>query len=452
MRRQRARLAPGIGSVEVTSYEKRFRVSKAASEDDVSTGTRERQLVMYRAVSDVAGRAAFLVLALVAARRLSTEEFGLFVLGSTLGVVVAVASDWGMQLHLARRVAQAPHRAAAILDRWLIARAYVSVTLLVATAIALAGPWTPHGAATPLFLLVAAYLLTGLVEMLHHFYRAVGRTDIESHVFLGQRVTSLAGGTLAVTWRADVTWLAAALIVGPALSLAYSVRLARRLAADLHTGEQAAVVAVHRWHEFTSEVLPLGLGILLSILYFRVDTFMIEYWNGTAAVGLYGAVFRIVDALRLFPAAVLAVALPTMCRAADLRVVQTLAAQLTVAAIAGALGLAAVAPWLIPGLYGAAYAAAVPAFRILLLAFPLMALNYALTQQLIAWNGQRMFAMCCGVALLVNISLNASLLPAWSIVGAAWATVATELALTVGCVSAIATIRARALAPTWQEG
>ena len=34
-----------------------------------------------------------------------------------------------------------------------------------------------------------------------------------------------------------------------------------------------------------------------------------------SAAGLYNAVFRLVEALRLFPAAVLAVALPALCRA-----------------------------------------------------------------------------------------------------------------------------------------
>jgi len=165
--------------------------------------------------------------------------------------------------------------------------------------------------------------------------------------------------------------------------------------------------------------------------------FLVGYWSGTEAVALYNAVFRLVDALRLFPAAVIAVLLPALFRGTDLRPLAQAAIPTTAAAIVAAAVLWASAGWLIPLVYQARYAAAVPAFRILLLAFPLMTLNMALTHQLIGWDRQVVYAALCGAALLVNLALNARLIPALSIQGAAWATVATEAFLTAGCVAAL---------------
>src|SRR5207302_9153314 len=103
-------------------------------------------------------------------------------------------------------------------------------------------------------------------------------------------------------------------------------------------------------------------------------------------------------------------------------------------------------------IYQARYAAAVPAFRILLLSFPLMAANMALTHQLVGWDGQRAYAALCAVALVVNLALNARLIPALSIDGAAWATLGTEVFLTAGCAIALrASIRRRS-APAFAEG
>jgi O-antigen/teichoic acid export membrane protein len=163
-------------------------------------------------------------------------------------------------------------------------------------------------------------------------------------------------------------------------------------------------------------------------------------------VALYNAVFRLVEALRLFPAAVLAVTLPTLCRAHDLRPVARISAGLLTFAVATTAVLWITAPWLIPLVYGVHYDAAVPAFRVLLLSFPLLALNYALTHQLVGWDGQRAYAVLCGLALAVNVALNARLIPAWSIEGAAWATFGTEAFLTMGCVCALWTTGARVLA------
>ena len=33
----------------------------------------------------------------------------------------------------------------------------------------------------------------------------------------------------------------------------------------------------------------------MSALYFRVDVFLVQLWSGTEAVGLYNAVFRLVE-------------------------------------------------------------------------------------------------------------------------------------------------------------
>jgi O-antigen/teichoic acid export membrane protein len=176
---------------------------------------------------------------------------------------------------------------------------------------------------------------------------------------------------------------------------------------------------------------------VLSALYFRIDVFLVQLWSGTEAVALYNAVFRLVEALRLFPAAVIAVALPSLCRAGDLRPLRRVAIPITAGAVVATAALWAAAGAMVPFVYGAQYAGAVPAFRILLLSLPLMALNMALTHQLVGWHGERAYAAICALALAVNVAINARLIPAWSIEGAAWATLGTELFLTAGCVVAL---------------
>lgn len=123
---------------------------------------------------------------------------------------------------------------------------------------------------------------------------------------------------------------------------------------------------------------------------------------------------------------------------ADRRLVTSLAARLTGTALLLAAGVWLSAAWVVPVLYGSRYADAVPAFRILLVAFPLMALNYALTHQLLGWHGQNAYALICAAALVLNVSLNVQLIPAQGIAGAAWATVYTEALLSLGCIAALA--------------
>ena len=83
------------------------------------------------------------------------------------------------------------------------------------------------------------------------------------------------------------------------------------------------------------------------------------------------------------------------------------------------------------------------------LGFPLMCLNYVLTHQLIGWQGHRAYAVICLVALALNVGLNTRLIPALSILGAAWATVWTEVAITVGCTLALGRL-VKVSRPAWR--
>ena len=186
------------------------------------------------------------------------------------------------------------------------------------------------------------------------------------------------------------------------------------------------------------DVFPIGVGLVLSALYFRIDVVLVELWVGVEGVARYNSVFRLIDALRLVPAAALAVVLPVLCRADNLRPLARVSAAVTAFGVVAAGVLWMGADRIVTLVFGSAYASAAPAFRILTLSFPLLCLNFALTHQLVGWDRQRAYAVICAAALAVNIALNAWLIPALSIDGAAWATLGTELCVTGGCVAALA--------------
>jgi O-antigen/teichoic acid export membrane protein len=435
---------------------------------------RDALLIAYKALADLAGKASLFVIVIVAARRLTPESFGVFSLGSTLGWMVAVVSDCGIQLHLARAVARRPADAERLLRGWLRVRVWTAAAAVAVVAIGVAAGWRTAGAA-PIAILALVYACSGLVELLHYFYRGLSRSDVESSLTLWQRGGTLACGLAALVWKPDVTVLAVAMLIPIVVTLGFSLRIASRIAglkpcatslstpgalstparpatsavsltalwaAEETTGSVAAQASSPAFSEFRRDVWPIGVGIVLSALYFRIDVFLVQLWSGTEAVAFYNAVFRLVEALRLFPAAVLAVILPSLVRAGDLRPMARAALPVAAFAIAASAFLWVGAGWLIPLVYGDRYAAAVPAFRVLLLSFPFLSLNLALTHQLIAWDGQRVYAALCAVALAANVSLNARLIPLWSIEGAAWATLGTELVLTAGCVLALWVLRA----------
>src|SRR5262249_9168005 len=79
---------------------------------------RSAALIVYKTLADAASKGAFFVVTIVAARRLTPWAFGMFALGTTVGWMLAVLTDFGMQMHLARGVASRPDSARALFRRW----------------------------------------------------------------------------------------------------------------------------------------------------------------------------------------------------------------------------------------------------------------------------------------------------------------------------------------------
>lgn len=390
-------------------------------------------LIGYRAVSDAVSRALYFAVLIVAARSLTAQAFGVVALATTVGWLGGVLSDFGLQLHVAREIARRPAEAAAL--AWPLLRLRLGLGAAASMVGAAFGTWFLPAAESPAFVtIVLAQLLLSVTEFFYHVYRGLSRSDLESTMAVGHRLGMFSLASV-VLWRApSLAAFALSLLVPAALLLAVAWRAAVRLIPPSPRSKAP------RWAPAvpTLRVMwPLGLGLALSALYFRIDVLFVGYFGGTASAGHYGAVFRLVDAIRLIPAAALAVTFPSLCVATTVAPLTRLAVVLGAVGASVALMTAAGANAIVWTAYGEGYQAAIPVLRVLSLAVPLFFINYALTHQLVAWDAQRAYAMLCGGALVVNLVGNAGLVPRLGATGAAWTTVATEVFVTVACVVGI---------------
>ena len=403
--------------------------------------------VAYKTIADGLSKLVSLAITVAAARRLSSDDFGILALAMTTGWLLSVASDAGLPLYLAKRLARgtaAGERAsfAAVGEVLRLRGVLASVSAAAGLAIALA--LAPGSSFVAFWIVVVAQLLNAVLETLAHAYRGLGRSDIESTIVVSQRLVTAAAAILALLWSPSLLLLATALVIPPAAALAVSIQTARQLlstSGGMRSDEAIAPRAAPFSH------VAAGLGILISAIYFRCDVFFIERWHGLEAVGTYNAAFRIVEALRLFPAALLAVSYPALCTATDGKAVGALLVPLVASGAAMAAVVYLAAPTALGLLYGPRFVEGAPALATLALAVPLFFVNYALTNQVIAWDGQRAYLAVVTAALFANLLGNVMLIPGQGMQGAALSTVATEIVVTAGCLLALNRIRKESAAP-----
>ncbi len=394
--------------------------------------------VAYRATADVVSKGVTLVITVAAARVLPAADFGVLALAMTTGWILSVASDAGIPLFLAKLMAQdvaaGTPPSFATVSR--VMRVRVATGVVAAFGgLAIAMTIASRELVAAFALIVVAQLLGAVLETLAHAYRGVGRSQIESSVMLAQRSVTAIAVIATLMVRPSLWWLSLAMAIPPALALVVSLALARRIFARGSTSERDAMRLT--WPRFATEAGPLGAAILLSALYFRCDVYFVERWHGLDVVGVYNAAFRIAEALRLLPAAVLAVSFPALCVAEDSGLLKRLGIALAGIGIVLGVLLYASAPAVLNALYGARFVDAARALQILALALPLFFVNYALTHQVIAWDGQRSYLTITAAALIANLGLNALLIPTGAMVGAAVSTLMTELVVMAGCLGAL---------------
>lgn len=400
--------------------------------------------IAFKALADAGGKAVMLVITVVAARRLNADPFGVMAFAMATGWLLGVATDAGLSMHLARETARHQQHGRRFVFEIISLRA--GLAFFAATVAVLATPYlVPRHWRLQFLLIVLAQLCGAVIETIAHYFRGLQRSEIESAIHLSYRLTML-GLAMAVLWwwrRLDYLGLAMLVpgVVAMLVSLLIALQLSIRLKPDTTPSAQDA-----GWcppsggltaRLFLRDIFPLGAAVLISALYFRIDVYFIQQWHGFQPVGGYNAAFRLVDALRLLPAAVMAVTFPMLVHTSDMRLVRKIGGRLAVAglALAAVCGLGATV--IVPLIYGESYAYAAPAFAVLSLALPLFFLNYALTHQVIGWDGQRAYLAIVTLALAGNIAANMLLVPTRGMVGAAIATVLTELIVTAGCLVAL---------------
>jgi O-antigen/teichoic acid export membrane protein len=201
------------------------------------------------------------------------------------------------------------------------------------------------------------------------------------------------------------------------------------------------------WRRSAAQPTAVGIGIVFSIVSFRVDNLLIPPMLGTEQLAVYNVGYKLFEPALIIPGVVLAATFPLLSQAGAASALRrsrfrALLGQTTLVLV-GLGAVAALAMWLLAGpviglLYGNAYSGSVPVLQALAPACVPMFANYALTHGLIAADRPSLYAIFTLGSLFVNVGANLLLLPALGVTGAAIATVLTEVALFGLCAAGMA--------------
>ena len=185
------------------------------------------------------------------------------------------------------------------------------------------------------------------------------------------------------------------------------------------------------WRRVFKLAWPLALSGIFALIYTYTDTLMMGFWQLFEQIGYYNAAQKIIG-LAILPAGlIISSFLPTFARqsAQDKQKAQTIFHYQNLALLALAIPIVVggyiMANGLIIHFYGQNYLPAVLALRILLLMAGISFLSGSFSYALFVYNQQKKAFWVSLAGALLNVPLNAFLIPQYGFYGAALATVIT---------------------------
>lgn len=179
--------------------------------------------------------------------------------------------------------------------------------------------------------------------------------------------------------------------------------------------------------------LPLGASHGLAFMSYNFDTILLGLLLTPAAVGLYSAAYKPVTVVLAMPTTYFIGLFPTLARTytqnrdAFSEIVNRSFGLAALCAVPLGIGGLFLASPIINFLFGPAYASSVPVLQILVWSAALVILRGTFRQSLNGAGRAGLDLRCAGASVLLNITLNLVLIPRYGIIGAAVATLVSEM-------------------------
>ncbi len=369
----------------------------------------------------------------IIARHLGDEDFGRLTYSFSLASLVGIIVEFGFSPVIVRAVSRNPKEAGRYLSNTLSLRLGLSIFTVPATIAISLFTGATTSTLGPVWIAAIATSAAGIYAISNSIFFARERMEFPAIIMVVSKLLAITVGLWVVSRGAGIVWVALVFLLEALLNLVLSVIIVRR---------QFALPYVPRLElpfcrKLLRAALPFALAQALGLVYFKIDVVMLSAMKGSQVVGWYSAGYRLLEGLIYLPAAFITAIYPTLSRLKTpspekLRTTVERSWEFIIAfALPLALGLALTGDRIVPAFFGEQFLPAIPVLHWIGASLFFVFINNYLGVLLgaIDRQGVHFYASLAGVIL--NVSLNLYLIPRYAHIGAARATLITQLLLTI---------------------
>ncbi len=190
------------------------------------------------------------------------------------------------------------------------------------------------------------------------------------------------------------------------------------------------------WRNLLKKSLPLGLAIVFTMIYFKIDTVMLSLMKSPAEVGIYGLAYKFLETLIFFPAMFVGLVMPLMSKYAFSarekfrKITQKTLEILLIFIVPMIVGTFFLSPQIVTLVAGQDFRLSAGVLNILIVATGIIFLGALFSNMIISLEKQKSLTYIYGAGAAINLVTNFIFIPKYSYYGAAGTTVFTELIVT----------------------
>lgn len=191
------------------------------------------------------------------------------------------------------------------------------------------------------------------------------------------------------------------------------------------------------WRSLLKKSLPLGLAIIFTMVYIKIDTIMLSLMKSPADVGIYGLAYKFLESLLFFPAMFVGLVMPLMSKYAFSarkkfkEITQKTLDILLIFLVPMVIGTFFLSKQIVILIAGQDFILSAGVLNILIVATGIIFLGTLFANMIISLEEQKKLIYIYGAGVVINLVTNFIFIPKYSYYGAAGTTVLTELIVTL---------------------
>lgn len=369
------------------------------------------------------------------ARYLGPASFGILSFALAFTGIFAVFGDLGLGPLTVREVARDKSLAPKYLANVSLMKIILVATTfgLIALTINLMG--YPQEVIKVVYLLALFVIFQAFTQMFYSIFQAFERMEFQA---IGQVLNTaliLGGVIFAIKLGFSVVGFATLFAIASVVVSGYSFAVMRLKFSN--TASASAKVVEFDWSFWKATIKQswvFAVGGIFANIYFMIDRIMLSIMKGDAIVGYYSAAYNLINALSFIPSAFVISLFPVMSNYFKTspdslnKVYQHSAKYMYMLALPIAVGTILLSERIIYIIYGGEFLPfSAQTLNILIWAESLIFVMVIMSYMLVSIDKQKINTVNAGVGATLNVGLNLLLIPRMSLIGAAIATVASDI-------------------------